>query len=309
MVQLIQANSFFPPGDAERYAKIVNNLNFTETPYGLQIPDFSMIFPHMEPMFSRVLGERVVIDSKRSGVFRKPDEVIHFEEFDSLNEWCFIVALEKSTFNIYHHLADKGMGEYGKIDAKTVLDGWQFNYRNLIEWDYHTNILLEPNQGIFFRPWIFHGLERGLIQYYRLLADRKFRILITGLPGSIRKELAKKLNEVIPNSTILRSMDIRIQEKDIDYTTDGRMRHAYRMLDLARERKEDCVIMDMVCPLPEMRQILNADIVIWADDKKTCDIEELNSAYVPPVYYDIRCNQINEETINQIIERIKSKRT
>ena len=309
MVQLIQADKFFPPGDAEKYANIINGLNFVETPYGMEVPEFSMVFPHMEPMFSHVLGERVVIDSKRSGVFRKPAEVIHFEEFDSLDEWCFIVALEKSTLNIYHHLANKGMGEYGKVDAKTALDGWQFNYRNLFEWDYHTNILLEPNQGIFFRPWIFHGLERGLIQYYRLLADRKFRILITGLPGSIRKQLAKELNKVIPNSVLLMSSEIRFEEKDIDFSHDGRMRHVYRMLDLARERKEDCVLIDMICPFPEMRQILNADIVIWADDKKECDIEELNKSYVPPKFYDIRCSVINDETINQIIEKIKSKRT
>lgn len=309
MVQLIQAEGFFPPGDAEKYANTVDHLNFQQSEYGLEIPNFKMVFPHMEPMFSKVLGERVKIDSVRSGVFRKPDQTIHFESFDSLDEWCFIVALQRSTFNIYYHLEDSRINdEYRKINAKTALDGYEFNYKNFFEWDYHTNILLEPNQGIFFRPWIFHSLENGLIQYYRLLADRKFRILITGFPGSLKSKLADKLNKVLSNSVVINSMKIRIEEKDIDFSYDGRMRHTYRMLDLAREKKEEYVIIDMVCPLPEMRMLLNPDIIIWAADKNSCEYEELNENYVPPKTYDIKCQEINEETLNLIVEKIQSKR-
>jgi hypothetical protein len=311
MVQLIQAEGFFPPGDAQKYRVIVDGLKFQETPFGMEIPNFQMVFPHMEPMFSKVIGERVKIDSKRSGVFRKPSQIIHFEDFDSLDEWCFIVALEHSTLNIYHHLADDSFSKLNNrernVDAKTALDGYKFNYRNLFEWDVHTNILLEPNQGIFFRPWIFHGLEEGLVQYYRLIADRKFRILITGLPGSLRPKLAQKLHEVIDNSIVLRSADIRKEEKDIDFTNDGRMRHTYRMLDLARERKEDFVIIDMVCPLPEMRQLLNADLVIWVNDIDSCEYEEVNQSFIPPKFYDMKCNNLNQETIEEILNRIVSK--
>jgi len=39
----------------------------------------------------------------------------------------------------------------------------------LFEWDIYTNILLEPNQGVIFRPWLFHSIENGLVQYYRLV--------------------------------------------------------------------------------------------------------------------------------------------
>ena len=89
--------------------------------------------------------------------------IIHFEAFDSLNEWCFVVALERTTFNLYHHVSG----------AKSALDGYKFNYRNLFEWDYDVNILLQPNQGIFFRPWLFHSLENGIIQYYKILTEEK----------------------------------------------------------------------------------------------------------------------------------------
>ena len=42
------------------------------------------------------------------------------------------------------------------------------NYQDFRDWDYHTNILLEPNEGVIFRPWLFHSLEEGLVQVYRL---------------------------------------------------------------------------------------------------------------------------------------------
>jgi hypothetical protein len=76
-----------------------------------------------------------------------------------MQEWIFILALEPTTFNLYHHLSG----------AKTALDEYKFDYNNLFDWDIHTNILLEPNQGIIFRPWLFHSLtHQRLVQLYRL---------------------------------------------------------------------------------------------------------------------------------------------
>jgi hypothetical protein len=38
----------------------------------------------------------------------------------------------------------------------------------LFEWDLKTNYLLDPGQGILFRPWLFHSFDTGLIQMFRL---------------------------------------------------------------------------------------------------------------------------------------------
>lgn len=168
-IKLIHADGFFPPGEAEACCDVVSTLQYVEKDYGGEIENFSIILPGIDPIFSQMLGEQVVVDRKTSGVFRRPIRIVHFESFDSLDEWCFIVALERTTFNIYNHVKDIRYNPVAEVDARTALDGWQFNYRNLFEWDVTTNILLEPNQGIFFRPWIFHSLENGVIQYYRLL--------------------------------------------------------------------------------------------------------------------------------------------
>lgn len=166
MVKVLLADNFYPKGDAEAYWAAVAGLQFVEKEYGQEIDHFNMIFPGVEPILSKVIGEPVKVDKDRSGVFRRPMGIVHFEGFDSLDEWCFVVALEKTTFNIYHHLKD---GQYGNIDAWSALDGYQFNYRNLFEWDVNINIQMEPNQGIFFRPWMFHTFQNGIVQYYRLL--------------------------------------------------------------------------------------------------------------------------------------------
>jgi acylphosphatase len=252
MVKLIHADGFFADGDAEKYPYIVGNLSYTEKEYGYEIENFNMIRKGSEAIFSKVLGEKVHLDHDRSGVFRRPSQFIHFEGYDSLDEWCFVVALEKTTFNLWNHLKS-GLGEYGEIDSKSALEGWQYNYRNLLEWNINTSITLEPNQGVFFRPWMFHSLDEGrLVQYYRLLADRSIRVLVMGLPGSGKEKLAKKLGTLLPDSSVIHSSEERIKAKDIDYTVDGHLRHVYRMLEICRSKKTENVIIDMSCPLSEM---------------------------------------------------------
>jgi hypothetical protein len=302
MVKMIHADGFYPPGDAQRYCAAVQGLKFTARQYGWELENFNMILSHLEPVMSRVLGERVVIDSVRSGVFRRPlNNVIHFEEFDSLNEWCFVVALERNTLNLYHHTqAD------GTVDAHTALEGYSHNYRNLFEWDLHTNILMEPNQGVFFRPWVFHSLDSGLVQYYRLIADRKFRILILGPQGSARKALARAVQAAIEDSVLLVSADVRTQLKDVDFSEDGRSRHTYRMLSMARKSPHQTVILDMVCGQPDQRELINADIVVYTPG--TSDKYCVPADFCAPTQYDLLLEDASPHSVQQVVDRIHSKR-
>lgn len=305
MVKLIHADGFYNEEEVKKFKYIVGNLTYTEKDFGHEIENFNMIQKGLEPLFSKVLGEKVVIDHKRSGLFRKPKQFVHFEDFESLDEWCFVVALEKTTFNMFHHLKD-GIGENGEVDAKTALDGWEFNYRNLMEWNIETNVVLEENQGVFFRPWMFHSLDEDkLVQYYRLLADRSLRVLIMGKPSNTKSELAKKVYETLgENSVYINSHDERVKAKDIDYSEDGQYRHTYRMLELARTNKTENVIIDMSCPLEGMRDILNPDIIVWIDTES----DDGSVKFERPKEYDLRFKSIDNETVSDIIERIRSKR-
>ena len=310
MVKLIHADGFFPGNEATSLRNMVENLQFVETPHGLEVQHFNLIFPDSEQIFHKVLGERVSVDTKRSGVVRKPNHnLIHFEEFETTEEWCFMVALEPTTVNFFYHIDGKDKpGEFGEVNAKTALDGFEFNYRNLFEWKIHTNILLETNQCLFYRPWVFHSLEEGMIQHYRLLADNKFRILVMGMPGSFKNSITEKLAKKFENVSIINSMQQRILHKDVDFSIDGQIRHCYRLLSLARNSHTQVTIINMACPLPKMRQILNSDIVVWVSDKTESVYDELNQIYVPPVYFDIECNNDSDESIEQIVKRLLTKR-
>jgi hypothetical protein len=168
IAKLIHADNFFIPEEAEKLLVVGQHLPYVEKEYGMEVDQFNLTFPGLDPIFSKLVGEEVMVDEERSGIFRKPTNcVIHFESFDTLNEWCFIISLQKTTFNLYNHLE-----KFGVVNARSALDGYQWNYRNLFEWDYYTNILLEPNQGVIFRPWLFHSIEDGLVQYYRLVGKK-----------------------------------------------------------------------------------------------------------------------------------------
>ena len=311
MVSLIHADEFFPGNDAENLRSVVENMNFVQMPYGMELPNFNLIFPDSEIIFKNVLGERVKVDPLRSGIIRKPNNNrIHFEQYDSPDEWCFIVALEPTTINLWHHIdAKEGMGELAKADAKhAMVANGNYNFNNLFEWKIHTNIRLEANQCLFIRPWVFHSLEDGLVQYYRLIADKNFRILVMGMPGSKKDSISQKLATIFDNATLINSMQERIAAKDVDFTEDGQLRHCYRMLGLARQTQANVTVIDMACPLPKMREILNPDIIIWVSDLAESKFTELNKIYVAPVKYDIECCDDSEQTLKQIIKKIISKR-
>ena len=309
MVKIIHADDFFPEGDADNLRQTAEGMQFIQKPYGYELDNFNMIFPDIELVFNKVLGERVIVDPIRSGVIRKPfNNEIHYEQFDSPEEWCFFVALEPTTINLWHHIEDQTAGELSKSDSTSVFEGADFNFYNLFEWKIRTNILLEPNQAIFIRPWTFHSLDSGMVQYYRLIADTNYRILVMGYPGSKKDSVAEKLSQRFQNCSLLDSMQERLKCKTIDFTERGHIRQCHRMLKLVRQSRTQVTIVNMTCPLEKMRQILSPDIIVWVSDKTECEWQEVNEMYEVPKMFDIECKSDSDEEIDNIVKRIITKR-
>lgn len=162
IIKTMTIDGFYSKEDAICLSNIVKNLQYQPTEFGYEIQQFNHIPENVDYLFSSVLGKEVTINQNISGVFRIPELFIHFESFNNLNEWLFVVALERSTFNIFEH----------KNGNKSALDGYKHNYRNLFEWDLTVNYLLEPGQGIFFRPWLFHTFDQGIVQVFYLTEIR-----------------------------------------------------------------------------------------------------------------------------------------
>jgi hypothetical protein len=158
LVKIINIDGFFNQDQATSMYNCVRNLEYKESEFGKEIPEFYLIAPDANEQFSAILGAEVEVLEEYSGRFRYPSLFIHFEGFDTLNEWIFAVALDNSTFNVYESL--KG--------PKNALEGHDLPYRDLFAWDLTINYLLKPGQGVMFRPWLFHSFDSGLIQTFRL---------------------------------------------------------------------------------------------------------------------------------------------
>jgi hypothetical protein len=158
MFKTITIDGFYTPQSAEQICSTVYALPSKESEFGLEVPDFNLIPPDTENLFSSVLNIPVKLDEEKSGIFRIPSHFIHFEGFETSKDWIFVVALQQSTFNVFEH-------KTGIVDARSE---HKFNYRNLFEWDLMVNYILKPGQGVFFRPWLFHSFDTGLIQTFRL---------------------------------------------------------------------------------------------------------------------------------------------
>jgi hypothetical protein len=158
LVKIITVDGFYTQQDAKNLAMTVWGLQYSDTEFGKEILNFNHVGDKTKEEFSSIVNAEMELDMDNSGVFRKPEQFIHFEHFDSMSDWIFVVALQESTFNVFEH----------QSGATTALDGYKYNYRNLFEWDLQINYVLKPGQGVLFRPWLFHSFDSGTIQVFRL---------------------------------------------------------------------------------------------------------------------------------------------
>lgn len=118
------------------------------------------------------------------------------------------------------------------------------------------------------------------------------KVLIMGLPGSGKTTLAAELVKLLElrgkSVTWFNADEIRKKYDDWDFSLEGRIRQAHRMRDLADSVDTDYALVDLVAPLPEMRDIFAADVTIWMANIRAGRFEDTNRAFVPPETYDIQ---------------------
>lgn len=113
------------------------------------------------------------------------------------------------------------------------------------------------------------------------------KILIMGLPGSGKTTFAQELRRQLQNkkkSVVWYNADIiRKLDNNWDFSHEGRIKQAKKMKHLADTVMTDYVICDFVAPLKEMRDIFEADYVVWMDTISEGRFEDTNKIFEVPL--------------------------
>lgn len=125
-----------------------------------------------------------------------------------------------------------------------------------------------------------------------------------GLPGSGKTTLSEYLAKEL-KAKHFNADKIREQFNDWDFTKEGRLRQAKRMKELADKCKIS--ICDFVCPLPEMREIFDADVIIWMDTIKEGRFTNTNKIFVAPEEYDLRFTSWNHTNLDIVLNYLRAE--
>lgn len=167
VINYIHARDYFPKGEIESLRPLVDDVSWVDKKFGKEMENFNLIFKDIDIVLGKMTGDFLEVDKPSSGILRKTlHEVIHFEDFDDLNDWRFVVAMDPNEFKTYIHKDGyKSFVEYLKdqSEEKPILE-----YMNKEYWEEETIIKMKPNDVLFYRPWVFHSFQDGIIHYYKL---------------------------------------------------------------------------------------------------------------------------------------------
>jgi adenylylsulfate kinase len=130
------------------------------------------------------------------------------------------------------------------------------------------------------------------------------RVLIMGLPGAGKTTLAAALTAelfFLSRCVWINADTVREKYDDWDFSIEGRVRQAHRMRHESGILDAQFAIADFVCPLPEMREIFDADCVIWMDTISESKYTDTNTLFVAPDKYDFRITEQDAEKWAPII--------
>ena len=157
-IKTLTIDDFYTPEGAYNLSLVAKSLSFVQKELGRELENYNHVPDDISEIISNTIARKVEVDMDNSGVFRFPDVFVHFEPFNTIDDWILVVALDHTYFNIYEH----------KDGARNALEEYQFPYRDLFQWNVKVNYELEPGQAVFFRPWLFHSFTGNLVQIFRL---------------------------------------------------------------------------------------------------------------------------------------------
>jgi hypothetical protein len=167
VINYIHARDYFPEHELDELRTWLGGTYWEDKKFGQELRNFNLIFPDIDLVLGKMIGDIIEIDKPNSGTIRKPlKDVIRFEDFEDLNDWRFVAAIEDNTFITYNNL--KGYKTFLSYIKDTSEEKPSLDYFNGEDWEIESVIKLKPNDVLFYRPWVFHSFDEGMLHYYKL---------------------------------------------------------------------------------------------------------------------------------------------
>lgn len=136
------------------------------------------------------------------------------------------------------------------------------------------------------------------------------KILIMGLSGSGKSELAKELHSLFQennkSSIRINGDEVREANNDWDFSPEGRIRQAERITKLAKKSDAKYIIADFIAPTKQIRDIFNADMLIWLDTIKSSKYTNTDVVFQNPKNYQFKVKKKNSKKwAKTIFDKIK----
>lgn len=162
---LIYINNFY--SFQPEIPQVISSLNFVPKIYGEEIENFNAVDVTLDKTFSEILGQ-TVIAKKDSGVFRKPYETIHFEDFSENIRFVAYLGIEKNSFKTFTHKETNSLSVIGLNQELNLEDFIKSNCYDLDKWEQKTEITLDLGDLIITRPWFWQSLANKTTQIFYL---------------------------------------------------------------------------------------------------------------------------------------------
>ena len=128
-------------------------------------------------------------------------------------------------------------------------------------------------------------------------------LLIMGLPGSGKTTLADACASRLRGAglSVTQIIDEAVHRKhqDWDFSSEGHIRQAVRLLAAANASRADFVIMDFVAGLPEQRAIIAPNALLWMNTASASPCQDSDAAFVPPERTDLVLTTHLPDNINR----------
>jgi len=152
----------------EELRNTVSLLDFKPSRHGSEILNFNLISPGIDGAFSTLLNHKIILNKEMSGVFRKPNDKIHVEDFGPTTSWISLVALEDTIFKTWKHKETGATTIFEVANNPEKALEFVNNNADIANWDIVSCINLYSGDMVLIKPWLWHSLDNKLIKVFYL---------------------------------------------------------------------------------------------------------------------------------------------